>query len=835
MSANTILLQQCHGELQSCALGILQRCLDAAIAELQAKEEACRAIAERDRLGLAWRGLARHAPQWPIQWLELLRSATALDSQHEAPPSRPAPLAADAFTLMDSTEAEASLESSRLVQALLLATDAERATLDMLVSAVLGLESVRPERNPFRPEAFASALRGLFVAAEPAAETQALWLRHTTSPFGRELSALYARLALLLKREGVQPAGYKLKLVVEVANGASRNAPHALPGASSRAPSDGGSADSDEMVPGHHTRATGDDARAAGAVACASIVASLPMPGWAGPRGEVPQEFLQQFLSGTESSFQYPLPASYFRQVDAQREALDHAPAASMWDDAAQAHTLAERRSVPVVERGHHNVGTGTSLSPHIWGAYAQPIARDRVLMQHKRQAQDVAQVMGLEVVRTLVNQVGADPRLLAPVREAVVALEPALLRMAMANPRFINEDQHPARRLVEGVAQRSFKFNDEFSSEFAQFLVPVQEAFKQLSSEPSSDPAAFADALAQFQKVWHQQDDQDQAAQDDGLHSIRFAEQRQATADEQAWELSKRADLNGVPALVLDFLYETWSLVLAHAKLTDTRAQIDPGGYYCTVADLLWSVKKEVTLKRPARLIEVVPGLVHSLHSGLDLLGKDQEERAPFFDSLMRLHNPVLKLRRARLRQEAKASARDAQVLSSLALDLEDELVYAAAQPVPQAAAQPWLARSELDAAGFGDTQPSDYALLDAAADAEASLVSSTEHDEQTAAVDASAVLARLKEGAWVDLFSKRQWVRAQLVWASTKGTLFMFVSRGGQPHSMTKRSCERLVAQRLLRPVSTEAVVAHALRHVLKSQKLRPMPSRAGQLELA
>ena len=55
-----------------------------------------------------------------------------------------------------------------------------------------------------------------------------------------------------------------------------------------------------------------------------------------------------------------------------------------MWDDAAQAHTLAERRSVPVVERGHHNVGTGTSLSPHIWGAYAQPIARDRVLMQHK-------------------------------------------------------------------------------------------------------------------------------------------------------------------------------------------------------------------------------------------------------------------------------------------------------------------------------------------------------------------------------------------------------------------------------------------------------------------
>jgi hypothetical protein len=49
--------------------------------------------------------------------------------------------------------------------------------------------------------------------------------------------------------------------------------------------------------------------------------------------------------------------------------------------------------------------------------------------------------------------------------------------------------------------------------------------------------------------------------------------------------------------------------------------------------------------------------------------------------------------------------------------------------------------------------------------------------------------------------------------VWASTKGTLFMFVSHGGQPHSMTKRSCERLIRERLLRPVEAHGVVANAL----------------------
>ncbi|UUZ74246.1 hypothetical protein LP415_26175 [Polaromonas sp. P1(28)-8] len=54
---------------------------------------------------------------------------------------------------------------------------------------------------------------------------------------------------------------------------------------------------------------------------------------------------------------------------------------------------------------------------------------------------------------------------------------------------------------------------------------------------------------------------------------------------------------------------------------------------------------------------------------------------------------------------------------------------------------------------------------------------------------------------------------MRAQLIWAGTKGTLFMFVSHGGQPHSMTRRSCERLIRDRLLRPVDTQGVVGQAL----------------------
>jgi hypothetical protein len=79
--------------------------------------------------------------------------------------------------------------------------------------------------------------------------------------------------------------------------------------------------------------------------------------------------------------------------------------------------------------------------------------------------------------------------------------------------------------------------------------------------------------------------------------------------------------------------------------------------------------------------------------------------------------------------------------------------------------------------------------------------------------ATEADALIERLAEGSWVDLYARQQWRRARLVWTGTRKTLFMFVSDGGQPHSMTRRSLQRLVAERLVRPIDAQAVVQHAI----------------------
>jgi hypothetical protein len=115
-------------------------------------------------------------------------------------------------------------------------------------------------------------------------------------------------------------------------------------------------------------------------------------------------------------------------------------------------------------------------------------------------------------------------------------------------------------------------------------------------------------------------------------------------------------------------------------------------------------------------------------------------------------------------------------------------------------------MAQQELHAVGFEEPAPATepIPLTGRAAPPPAATLS----DEEV-----EGLLGRLAPGSWVDLHARHQWRRAHLKWASEKRTLFLFVSHGGQPHSMTRRSLQKLMKERLVRLVDSEAVVPRAL----------------------
>ena len=817
------LLDQCTLEVERCAPALLQRCVDAAVAAMQSAENASQSVEERQRLAQAAWSLTQNRSALIRTYPRCLREAIAQTDGDQGMTRFTSVSTSSMLQLVDDTVVTESLEAVRLLQNLLPMVEQVLPVLDARMSSLIGLNSVQVEKNPLRPSVFVRELRDLVVELEPDAALRSLWLQHIAPALGRELAQLYEQIALMLQRANVQEASYRIRLVEDVEPGRS--------GSSSFSPIEMDQIGSGWGAPGSRSGAGSGFSRDAGLETGLGAQVSMQALGQA--RSPLGGTVYQAFLHSRSAGFDAPLDPSFYEQVDQALAQVDARASEKTPADKDLAREQTRYQDLPAVDRPAREVGIDSPLRADRWGAYGQAHERTRVLLGLKQRAQQVAQAVGLDLVRKLVSQVARDPLLLAPVREAVVALEPALLRLALAQPRYFGEANHPARRFVEQVAQRSFHFNDEFADDFAAFVEPVREAVNQLNAADTPDAAPFAQALEGLSARWQAQDGAEQAAHDEQLQALRFAQDRQELADQVAWEISLRPDVFNAPEMVLDFLYGSWALVIASAQLRQTdKTDPDPAGYRAAVGTLLWSVRPEI-LRQPKQVFQALPGLLRTLNAGLAMLGKPAEETQGFFDALMRLHQPLLNLRRTRAQSDA-AHAGPAS-LAPIEGDLVEpvkRVVGNGARPVP--AKQPWLTAQELAGAGFDDTMALPEERVDERLEVPAEPVSVEEplpqalalaHESELADGWVAAAIGHLRQGVRVDLFSKGVWIRAELVWASNRSTLFMFTSHGGRVHSMTLRSCEKLVRKRWLRLVATRVVVEAALRAV-GEEAANPVP---------
>jgi hypothetical protein len=573
-------------------------------------------------------------------------------------------------------------------------------------------------------------------------------------------------------------------------------------------------------------------------------------------RALTPQPLLLEFLYNRQLTQQYDmlLPQNYYATVQQQLAQIAATPMPS-FDEVAWLHEQTRLRALAAVDRPARVVTPEMPLWSRQWGPQAaSPQTRASAVMELKAKATQVSQALGIDAVRALISQIAADQRILAPVREALVALEPALLRLALAEPRFLGDNEHPARCLVVAIVQRSFQYNDEFSSKFKIFAGPVRKAIRALDAMAEPSAQDFEQALKALQTDWQALDQAEQRANERGQCTMAFAQKRQELADSIARDLSQRADLVGAPKVVVDFLFKDWSLVIAHAQLTDMHGEsgrIDPGGYLSIVTDLLWSVKSNQILQDLPRLLDIVPRMVAVLRKGLNMLDKDPREAQALFDILLHFHEPALKLRR--MRGTIHKSTTQQELTAILQLPKEQDLVIPGQLPSPEAAAQPWLGQREQEAIGFihDDPDNSDWAWVTRqtalsgktgsgtkafsptventgkidqqnvgtkrmAASVMASAASASQDTDTQAMARAETQLTKLQQGSWSDLYSHRKWRRVKLTWISNNGTLFMFMSYGGRMHSMTRHTLERLLRLGQIRPLEGNAALDKTLKAI-------------------
>lgn len=406
---------------------------------------------------------------------------------------------------------------------------------------------------------------------------------------------------------------------------------------------------------------------------------------------------------------------------------------------------------------------------------------------------QQLGRLLGQEVVRLMLEHLTHDERLLPAIRQQLARLEPALVRLSQAEPRFFSDRLHPARQLLETLTQRSLGYQSHADEGFDALIGSIQAAVRSLQRVEASE-AVYARLLRRLRRRWAQDEARKRQRHADATRALLHAEQRQTLAERLAQDFAQRLHGLDVPVFVQHFLQGPWAQAVAEWQL-QAPADAPETDLAALTDELIWSVQPSLIRRDVDRLGRLLPRLVPQLRAGLQGIGYPAERTVQFLDALVALHQKALDLPTLTV---APDSAPPASASPALATPSDSDPAMAPPEvangPNAAVAGPPdtfWIAGQDAEDAGFlsGASGPMPLEPL------------------------GSVAPLALATGAWVDLRVKGAWVRAQLTWTSPRGGLYMFISTQGLAHSMTQRTLDRLLAQDALRIVASGGLLDNAL----------------------
>ena len=756
-------LQVCSAEAMAEAPGIAKRWVSGLLDELRLQESWAANSAEKSVISVAHKQLGQcrtlFEQRWVENWGRAVTDAVMRPGGTDAGAGRRAlgSVKFEELELMDEMQVQATVHVARLEQQVEGASGDALSDLTSLLSRAQGFASVKADQNPLRPEVVISALRRTIEGLSPDKGVRALWLQHGTKTLGLELQTLYRHLVRILERHGVTPAEYNL-----LQTPSSPSSPLRQGGATRFRPA--GVAEQEAVLA---------PVQGAGAGRAPSAVSDMLTLG-----------DLHDLLVGGGA-----VPPAQPPLLDPRASALPVVPGGVLSDRPGPAIQR------PVADSGFQEPYRG----PDRRGGGGR--GSDSQLAPLKNLAS--------EVVHLMLDGMTRDVRLLAPVRDVLTRLQPALLRIAQEDPRFFADKLNPARRLLDEVTHKSLAYTTESAPGFKGFLASLDDVVQLFSRSDAQVADLFETALEVLDPVKPAATAAIQVQlRGKAVASLVKAEQRFMVAEKVAADMGSRKDFAQAPSFIKKFLTGPWAQVVAQARVEPMVDGQTPGRlpadqrYSGMVSDLLWSSRPESSCRNRGRLARLIPGLLRTLREGLQTIDYSADQSREFFKALMALHEAGMK---------GPANVEPAPPSTDFLLPPAAEDAAWLVEP------RPWLRPSEaadsgfmedpfpeLEVTDFVDTQP----LHDRPHVPEAS----------PDLLPADGLQPALTQGAWIEIQqADDSWTRMQLTWASPHGTMYLFSGSDGRTTSMTRRSLDALWARRRVRMVAAQSLVEDALDGVM------------------
>lgn len=243
-----------------------------------------------------------------------------------------------------------------------------------------------------------------------------------------------------------------------------------------------------------------------------------------------------------------------------------------------------------------------------------------------KKKATTTGEKAIIEVVALMFQSILAEDRIPPAVRVWFARLQVPVLRVALAEPEFFSNLDHPARKLIDRMGACVLGF-DSTSINGSALEAEIRRVVQVIEQYPETGRRVFQLVYDEFEKFLSKFLTEKQATS--RLVSVaQQVEQRETLAIQYTIEL--RTMLRDMPVRdeIREFLFKTWAEVLALSAVRDGPQHADTVAFKRTAADLVWAASAKPNRSDRAQVIQNLPGLLQRLRQGLALLGVNGPEQ---------------------------------------------------------------------------------------------------------------------------------------------------------------------------------------------------------------
>ncbi|MEJ2692470.1 MAG: DUF1631 domain-containing protein [Candidatus Thiodiazotropha sp.] len=245
-----------------------------------------------------------------------------------------------------------------------------------------------------------------------------------------------------------------------------------------------------------------------------------------------------------------------------------------------------------------------------------------------------------IDVISMLFEFILDDYSLPDAMKALISRLQIPMLKVAIIDKTFFSKKVHPARRLLNTLAQAAVGWNDSGDRANDALYTKIETVVKRVLNEFQDDPSLFSDLDDEFSAWWQQEQRGAQIAEQRTNQVTRGKEQLRAAKRKVVEELNRRlSEQRVVPEAVMALLEDGWKDVLL---LNYLRQGADSKEWHESlemVDRLLWSVQPKSDYSERQQLLRGIPELLRNLRERLNSISFDQHKMARLFKELQNCH----------------------------------------------------------------------------------------------------------------------------------------------------------------------------------------------------